>query len=245
MISFLSKINKKVLILLIIALILSCANRTTKNNPFKKNDTISKSHSHLKNDSKGEFSIFLNKIDKISIPFNSKSLKKYITFKYSHDADGINSEVKLHHNKLNLTPNVKEYFSNSKRTSYKKTEKSEYLEGAYFYPVGKISKDSIVLIIFLYQDFEGIMPSLITQVNSYDYSSTLIDTLVLDRKFHFELLYSNDFEINEDRISIVEKIINYYDINDDLINQHEKPKIARNEIELSITNDGYFSCDKR
>lgn len=186
-----------------------------------------------------KFKSFLDSILNINLPFSSSSLTKFIVFDYTYNNEKVDVNIELKHDKLRLLKSTKNFISNKKRVAFKKTKNSEYQKGDIFYPVGKFRKDTINFVMFLYQDFEDIMPSIVTQLNSYDSLGRILDTIVLDKKFHYELIYSNNFNIINNQIKINKTVISYYNDKDNLI-KNDNPKIKNEGENYFINKRGEF-----
>lgn len=229
----------KSLIITILFLFISC-----KKNRLKSNNIIEEKHlaSLVEKDS---FIDLFKKISKAKLPFTNDSLNRYIVFneKYEYEASG--NKTSLMHDKLPIFENVLKLISKKQTIAYKPSKTSEYLKGNYFYPINKFSRDSVFFITFLYQDFEDIVPSVKTQINSYDRAGNILDTLLLDNRFSFQLIYKNDFVINKDyTIKITENVISYFDKMDNLIPKGTEPIITKNTQLYSIKTNGKFEILK-
>ncbi len=236
---FLSKMNKSIIALCMFLLFTSCGKVKVKSQTNQDETSSIQIQKKIKFN-QNKFKSFLKGIPRVALPFRSENLTDFYVFKYSHETDEVNSVISLLHKKLKSFDDSDEYISENKRIAFNRSDKQNHLKGDYFYPIGKIQKDSIYLVIYLYEDYEDIMPSIITQINSYNISGKILDTLILDKKFHFELIYSNNFNIEKNKIIINEEIINYYDENDDLITINKEPEIKRNTKIYSIDNNGGF-----
>ncbi len=227
--------NLKIVIVLFIVFF-SCKQKKTESSPTIK---VASTISHEVK--KADFIDFFASISKKEFPFTNDSLNRYIIFNEKFDYDAINMTTTLVHDSLSTLQDISKFVSNNNRFSYKPSNTSEYLKGDYFYPINKFRKDSIYLIIYLYQDFEDIMPAVKTQLNSYDIRGNILDTLQLDNRFSFELIYKNDFIIKNDfSIKITKNTISYYDDMDDLIPKGSSPKVDKKTIHYNISKKGIF-----
>lgn len=228
--------NSLKIIFVLSIILFSCKQKETENRPTIK--VASTTSSETK---KSDFISFFESIPNKGLPFTNNTLNKYIIFSEKYDYDATNKITSLAYDSLSMLKSISKFISKNNRYSYKPSDTSEYLKGDYFYPVNKFNKDSIYLIAYLYQDFEDIMPAVKTQLNSYDKNGNILDTLLLDNRFSFELIYKNDFIVEKDfSIKINKYIINYYDNLDNLIPKGSKPKESKKTYFYQINNYGVF-----
>lgn len=229
--------NFKLIVAISFFIFFSCKQKETKNSPAIKVVSIASNEIEKLN-----FIAFFMGIPKAIFPFTNDTLDKYIVFNKKYDYDASTETTSLLHNKLLVFENASKFASKNQLLSYRpSSETSEYLKGNYFYPVNKFRKDSIYLITYLYQDFEDIMPAIKTQLNSYDKNGNILDTLLLDNRFSFELIYKNDFLIKNDfSIKITENVISYYDDMDNLIPKGSIPKVDKKTSFYRLDNNGKF-----
>ncbi len=193
------------------------------------------------------FKKFYEKITETRLPLSNREIKKYIQFtntiSNSVTTDLIYDKLPSPISKNNT------FFSKKKRYAFIKSRSNSdeyndgisYEKGNYFYPIYKYKKDSVYCIIYIYQDFEDIVPAIKTQLNTYNKEGVILDTLLLDNRFHYELIYKKDFLIKKDlSIHIKEHIINYYDEYDDLIHKDSLPKTKIKSDSYRINDKGVF-----
>ncbi len=237
----------KFTILILLFLLGSCKNINSKKNII---DDAYPDTTHVERNVSVNFKKFYDSIPEITFPFSNIDMNQYIIFEDYDMSDDAPTKIDLIYKNLS-NPIAKEnsFMSKFKRFAYIKTKRGSnefkdevrYEKGNYFYPINKFLKDSIFLITFVYQDFEDIMPAIKTQLNSYDQKGDLIDTLILDNRFSFELIYKNDFIIKNDfSIKITENIISYYDEMDNLIPKETPPKVSKITKLYYIDDNGMF-----
>lgn len=174
-------------------------------------------------------------IMQIKLPYTSDDVKKY----YKADSDStiylVNQEkVKLNKFSSELTSLlIKE---NDFEIKPKSTDKYAILEAVDF-------SNEISCKVIIYNTFgENDSKILNIQLNSYK-KNKLVDQLLLDCRFTFEIQYYRTFSINKDEtIDITKYSINRleYSENGDIIGEKKNPEINKEKVIYKIDIEGKF-----
>lgn len=168
-----------------------------------------------------------------TLPFTSDGLKKFYSYDENMGTYKINAQFleKKEFTKLekNIKPkNFHDYYSTSQN----------------YYPVLDVSNGLQRITGIIYEGWvESEYPCLFFQLNSYDNEGNMIDALLLDNRFTFEVTYWNDFAIDKDgNIFIKEFSKNEVLIDDsgNIIDSTITPKINSNLLKFKINKNGNF-----
>lgn len=168
-----------------------------------------------------------------TLPFTSDGLKKFYSYDENMGTYKINAQFleKKEFTKLekNIKPkNFHDYYSTSQN----------------YYPVLDVSNGLQRITGIIYEGWvESEYPCLFFQLNSYDNEGNMIDALLLDNRFTFEVTYWNDFTIDKDgNIFIKEFSKNEVLIDDsgNIIDSTITPKINSNLLKFKINKNGNF-----
>lgn len=148
----------------------------------------------LKKD-KSAFLLFLDSVPELIIPYSGEDLSQYYFLAKPNDSDEL--DTRLFHDKFIFNPLARGYFfADSVEFAYKDTlSDPPYKKGDYYYPLFKITSNSVYSVAFIYQGFEEFIPAIFVKLNTYTPDGTMISSLELDKRFFFEIRYYNEFHI--------------------------------------------------
>lgn len=168
------------------------------------------------------------KVNSDSLPFNSDSLKRYYFYNKDCSCYKINTK--------NL--NKKNFLNQNEKVEIKNFE-NYYIIGKNYYPVLSFTKNSYKYIGILYEGYvENDFNCLFFQLNSYDEKGNLIDALLLDNRFTFEISYWNNFTIRSDGyIDLIKYSHQLYDFSEENYNVKKNIESKKNMYKM---NKGKF-----
>ena len=168
-----------------------------------------------------------------TLPFTSDGLKKF----YSYDEN-------MGTYKINAQFLEKKEFTKLEKNIKPKNFHDYYSISQNYYPVLDVSNGLQRITGIIYEGWvESEYPCLFFQLNSYDNEGNMIDALLLDNRFTFEVTYWNDFAIDKDgNIFIKEFSKNEVLIDDsgNIIDSTITPKINSNLLKFKINKNGNF-----
>ncbi len=161
------------------------------------------------------------------LPYNSDNLKIYYRF---------DSMTGVHLVSNNLKP---QKFS-KKELLQKVKESDGFAKGKIYYPLISFYKDSILYKGIIYEGYaDNDMNTFIFQLTSYDKNKNIIDAILLDHRFIFEIYYWNDFQIDKDgKIIIIKNSQQLYDFSEEPPNV--QGQIQSEKITYQISSEGKF-----
>lgn len=195
----------------------------------------------LKKD-KSTFLLFLDSVPELIIPYSGEDLSQYYFLAKPNDSDEL--DTRLFHDKLTFNPLARGYFfGDSFEFAYKDTlADPRYIKGDYYYPLFKITSDSVYSVAFIYQGFEEFIPAIFVKLNTYTPDGTMINSLELDKRFFFEIRYYNEFHIiDKHSIQIRYFKEDYALINDnDELTYRDVPLSSNEVVNYTITPTGHI-----
>lgn len=168
----------------------------------------------------------------VNLPYSSVELEKYY---YLDEKTGI----KLNPHELSPLS-----FSD-KELNYSPKLFDEFAKGNDYYPLIYFYYKSILYKGIIYQGYaDNDMNTFVFQLSSYDAQNNIIDAIVLDTRFRFEVMYWNDFIINNNgEIFIKKHSQQLHDYSKNNFNINGDIQIL--ELNYQIGNDGIFRQIKR
>lgn len=168
-----------------------------------------------------------------TLPFTSDEVKKFYYYDENTGTYKIIAQFleKKEFTKLekNIKPkNFHDYYSTSQN----------------YYPVLDVSNGLQRITGIIYEGWvESEYPCLFFQLNSYDHAGNMIDALLLDNRFTFEVTYWNDFAIDKDGNIFIQEFSKNEVLIDDsgnIIDSTITPKINSNLLKFKINKNGNF-----
>lgn len=116
-------------------------------------------------------------------------------------------------------------FSEAEKNTVPKQYESYYIAKETYYILKENSRENYTLKAIIYEGYADLASAVFIQLNTYDTKGKIIDALLLNHKFYFEIDYKNEFSLSEDCEVKIRKF---------------EDGVFQKDVEYTINNTGNF-----